>query len=236
MAKFSVNQARVIINRDDYNFDDLPRPVKSGIVIMDPDTGVVKRVIGLQYNPDSLKRGFQIQGSNTDSGDHLEALRLKGPPVETISIEAELDAADQLEMSENKGQLIKTGLHEQLAALETMIYPGSDQVIQNHSMASSGTIEVIPLTAPLTVFVWSKNRVLPVRITEFSITEEAFNTNLNPIRAKVSIGMRVLSVNDVPINSKAGNLYMSYFKGKERFASKAKNPSLDSFGIVGGNL
>ena len=60
-----------------------------------------------------------------------------------------------------------------------------------------GTLEIVPAEAPLTLFVWSKNRMLPVRITEFSITEEAFDPALNPIRAKVSLGLRVLSVNDL---------------------------------------
>ena len=38
-------------------------------------------------------------------------------------------------------------------------------------------------------------------MTEFSITEEAFDTNLNPIRAKISLTMRVLSVNDLTYES-----------------------------------
>ena len=53
------------------------------------------------------------------------------------------------------------------------------------------------MEAPLTLFVWSKSRIVPVRLTEFSVTEEAFDAELNPIRAKVSLGMRVLSVDDL---------------------------------------
>ena len=59
------------------------------------------------------------------------------------------------------------------------------------------------MQSPLTLFIWSKNRIMPVRLTDFSITEEAFDPNLNPIRAKVSLGMRVLSVNDVGFDAKA---------------------------------
>jgi hypothetical protein len=43
------------------------------------------------------------------------------------------------------------------------------------------------MQAPLALFVWSQHRILPVRVTDFSITEEAFDPALNPIRAKVSL-------------------------------------------------
>src|SRR6185369_8891215 len=78
-------------------FPRSPRILKGGIVALDPTTGVVLRVIALQYNPDTLTRSFQIKGVGPESGDRLEALRLKGPPVETIKLEAEIDATDQLE-------------------------------------------------------------------------------------------------------------------------------------------
>ena len=77
------------------------------------------------------------------------------------------------------------------------------------------------MQSALTLFIWSKNRIIPVRLTDFSITEEAFDPNLNPIRAKVSLGMRVLSVNDVGFDAKAGSLYMIYQQQKERLAGLA---------------
>ena len=75
------------------------------------------------------------------------------------------------------------------------------------------------MQAPLTLFIWSKTRILPVRLTDFSITEEAFDPNLNPIRAKVSLGMRVLNVNDVGFDHKAGSLFMIYQQRKEQLAT-----------------
>ncbi|MEP6899858.1 MAG: hypothetical protein ABI870_15145, partial [Rhodanobacter sp.] len=80
---------------------------------------------------------------------------------------------------------------------------------------------------------WSKSRILPVRITEFSITEEAFDVALNPIRAKVSLGLRVLSVNDVPSGHKAASLFMNYLQQKERLASTSAGLPLSAFGITG---
>lgn len=83
------------------------------------------------------------------------------------------------------------------------------------------------------LFVWSKNRILPVRLTDFSITEEAFDTNLNPIRAKVSLGMRVLSVDDLGFDHKGGSLYMAYQQNKEQLANKMKAGAFSSLGIGG---
>jgi hypothetical protein len=89
------------------------------------------------------------------------------------------------------------------------------------------------MEAPLTLFIWSKTRILPVRLTEFSITEEAFDVNLNPIRAKVSLGMRVLSVDDLGFDHKGGNLFMTYLQAKEQLAATSPNATFGTLGIGG---
>jgi hypothetical protein len=73
--------------------------------------------------------------------------------------------------------------------------------------------------------------VIPVRLTEFSITEEAFDPNLNPIRAKVSLGMRVLSVDDLGFDHPGGRIFMSYLTNKETLASKATSAALTTLGL-----
>ena len=70
-----------------------------------------------------------------------------------------------------------------------------------------------------------------MRITDFSITEEAFDPALNPIRAKVSLGMRVLSVDDLGFDSKGGSLFMSYQQQKEQLAAGAARATLSTLGI-----
>jgi hypothetical protein len=130
---------------------------------------------------------LQVQGVTSDSGDRSEALRLKGPPIETIRLEAEIDTADQLEVTE--AAATQHGIFPQLAALETLVYPTSHQLPDNDRLAQAGTLEITPMETPLTLFVWSKARLLPIRLTEFSITEEAFDQALNPIRARISLQM-----------------------------------------------
>ena len=211
-------------------FPGSPRLLRGGIVLVDPNSGAVQRVIALQYNPDTLTRSLQIKAV-TEGGDRSEALRLSGPPVETIKIDAEIDATDQLEFPDQNPTAVQLGIHPQLAALETIVYPTSAQLQSNNSMAQSGTLEILPVETPLTLFVWSKNRVLPVRITDFSITEEAFDPSLNPIRAKVSLGMRVLSINDLNFDHKGNSLFMAYLQQKESIAAKSRSVTLNTLGI-----
>jgi hypothetical protein len=205
--------------------------LKGGIVLLDPDNGKVRRIISLQYNPDTLTRSLQIQGVSAEGGDRSEALRLKGPPIETIKLDAEIDATDQLEFPDQNPNAAQSGIHPQLAALEAIVYPSSGQLQANHARSKAGTLEIIPMQSALTLFIWSRNRIIPVRLTDFSITEEAFDPNLNPIRAKVSLGMRVLSVNDVGFDEKAGSLYMVYQQQKERLARLAPRVSVASLGV-----
>ena len=213
-------------------FPGSPRILKGGIVLIDAASSAVLRVIALQYNPDSLTRSLQVQGVSADGGDRSEVLRLKGPPVETLKLEAEIDATDQLEFPEQNGGVTESGIFAQLAALETMVYPSSGQLRANDVLAQIGTLEIVPMETPLALFVWSRSRILPVRVTEFGITEEAFDTALNPIRAKVSLGLRVLSVNDVPSGHKAASLFMNYLQQKERLAGGAGG-QLSALGLSG---
>jgi hypothetical protein len=214
-------------------FPNSPRLVRGGIVLIDAETAVVKRVIALQYNPDTLSRTLQVQAFSGDSGDRSEAMRIKGPPVETIKLDAEIDATDQLEFPDKNPDATRVGILPQLAALETIVYPTTAQLSSNNALANSGVLEIVPMQAPLSLFVWSQNRILPVRLTDFSITEEAFDPALNPIRAKVSLGMRVLSVNDLGFDHKGGNLFMTYLQKKEQLAARSAAAAITSLGITG---
>jgi hypothetical protein len=209
-----------------------PRLIKGGIVLIDPKSGALIRAIALQYNPDTLSRTLQIQAAGQE-GDRLEALRLKGPPNETIKLDAEIDATDQLEFPEQNPAAGEFGIFPQLAMLETLAYPTSASLSSANGLAGAGTLEIAPSETPLSLFVWSKTRVVPVRVTEFSITEEAFDANLNPIRAKVSLGLRVLTVNDLGFAHRGGSLFMAYLQKKEQLAGRRQSAALSTFGLTG---
>ena len=210
-------------------FPGSPPLLKAGVVLVDPASGAVRRVIALQYTPDTLTRTLQPQGVGGTSQNRSEALRLKGPPIETIKLDAEIDATDQLELG--SGAAVEVGIADQLAALETIVYPAADALVANDALQAAGTLEIAPMESPLVLFVWGRNRVVPVRITDFSITEEAFDTALNPIRAKVSLGLRVLSVDDLGFDHRGGNVFLVYQRAKERLAGGVPARPLGALGL-----
>lgn len=209
-----------------------PRLLKAGIVLVDPQSGTVRRVIALQYNPETLSRSLQVQGAG-EGADRSEALRLKGPAVETYRLEAEIDAADQLAFPEQHRAVVEAGIAPQLAELEGLIQPSATDLLSRKALAAAGTLEIAPMESALALFVWGANRIAPVRVSDFSITEEAFDPALNPIRAKVSLSLRVLSVDDLGFDHKGGGLFMAYLQSREQLANRAAGSGLQTLGLGG---
>ncbi|HEV3052034.1 MAG TPA: hypothetical protein VGX50_17120 [Longimicrobium sp.] len=214
-------------------FPGSPRLLKGGIVLIDPATGAVQRVITLQYNPATLQRSLTARTVAEAGNDRSQALRLTGPPQETYTLEAEIDAADQLEKPAEHQAVVEHGIAPQLAALESILYPPSGRLISNHALAAAGVLEIAPVEQPLMLFVWSRNRVMPVRLTSYSVTEEAFDPRLNPLRAKVSLGFRVLTVDDLGFDHRGGNIYLAYHQQVERLATRAAGGALGDLGLTG---
>lgn len=196
-------------------FSGSPKVLKGAIIGVDLFNPLASIVI-FQYNPDTLTRRLTANAANPNAAQG-EALRLKGPPEETINLTVDIDAADQLERVDPIATSL--GLHPTLASLEMLLYPKSALMIANEVLARFGIIQVVPPEAPLTLFVWSMKRTLPVRLTEFSVTEEAFDPDLNPIRATVTLGMRVLTYQDLGLLSVGGALSMAHQVGKEVMAT-----------------
>lgn len=208
-------------------YADLPRAIRSGLVLVDPTLGTPQRIIIMQFNPDTVTRSLAPQTTTGESGDRSEALRLIGPAVETWKFEADIDGTDQFDTPS------PDGIHPQLALLELLIHPPTDRLRTNQTLAAVGTIEIAPVETPLTLWVWGGKRVLPVRLTELGITETMFDPNLNPVRATVSIGLRVLNVNDLPTGHRGGELFLAHLAQKEQLASTVSPARLGSLGLTG---
>ncbi|GAA1677585.1 MULTISPECIES: hypothetical protein [Streptomyces violaceusniger group] len=220
-------------------YPDIPKPIRSGIVLVDPERGTPQRIIVLQFNPDTLERSLAPQsagdqadsgGGGSGSGDKNEALRLKGPAQETWKFTAEIDATDQFEVA------APDGIHPQLATLEMLVQPTTAKLREAMRLSKKGTIEISPLEMPLTLFTWGSKRVMPVRITELSINESAFDVNLNPIRASLSIGLKVLTVSDLPAGHRGAELYLAHLAQKERLAAAARGGALSALGLNSGDI
>ena len=209
-----------------------PKLVKGGLVVLAPGGSTVLRTIALQYNPDTLSRSYQVQGTGGDGGgERAQPFRLKGPAIETIKLDAEIDATDQLEFPDSHANTVAYGIGPQLAALESLVNPSVDELLSVAAQGANGTLEILPPEAPLVPFIWSKNRVVPVRVSDFSITEEAFDPALNPLRAKVSLGLRVLSTDDLGFTHRGGTLFLSYLRTRETLAAKSGGATLASLDL-----
>jgi hypothetical protein len=196
-------------------FTGSPRLVRGALVAIDPRSGAVVRRVVLQYNPDQVSRTLQLGGGEGEG--RVGLLRARTPPVETIKIEAELDAADALAAGTSRG----LGVAPAIAALEALVYPRVHDLLEQDRLARAGTLEIAGPEPTLTLFAWSVDRVVPVRISELAVTEEAFDPELRPLRARVSLGMRVLSVHDLGAGTRGGNLYLVYQQRKELLADLA---------------
>src|SRR5262245_35160681 len=204
-------------------FPRSPKLLKGALVVFQSQKiGPPPSVIVFQYNPDQLSRSLAHRSAPPDAssvgGAQEDVFRVLGPPVETITLSVELDAADQLEQPERNPEVVVSGLHPALAALELLLYPASTQVLLNRSLAQAGKAQICPADLPLTLLVWGISRAVPVRLTSFSITEEAFDPLLNPIQAKVDLGMRVLTYMELKEDTIGFGAYIAYQAQKEVLA------------------
>ena len=173
-------------------FPRSPRLLKGALVVFETAVPVPTNLIVFQYNPETMGRSFRQQGGEgAEAGKAGDTQHVLMPPVESFQMSVELDAADQLETS---GVLARAvGLHPTLAALELLLYPPSTQIILNKALTLLGSSIISPAEVPLVLLVWGAPRVVPVRVTSVTITEQAFDQLLNPIQARVSLGLRALT-------------------------------------------
>lgn len=205
-------------------FPGSPRTLKGAIVALDIFNPVASVVV-FQYNPEKLTRSISPQ-IGSEGGSRSEVLRLKGAPKETISAEIMIDATDQLEKADPKAASM--GIYPQLSALEMLIYPKSSLVIANTLLSLAGTLAILPPQAPLTLFAWGPSRVVPVVVESMSITEDLHDVSLNPIRARISLGLRVLTYDDLPVTHLGYGIFLAHQVVKETFATLGSLDNLNA--------
>ena len=191
-----------------------PRLQKGAIVAIDPVVPV-PTVIAFQYNPATMSRSLK-PNMVTDGASKAEVRRLEKPPTETITLKAEFDATDGLEVRDPTA--VQMGVYPQLSALERLIYPSSAVVIANTVLTTLGFIEVIPPAAPMTLFVWGAKRVLPVKLSSLNIEETAYDERLNPIQASASLTLQVLSYADLSLLDPSYYIFVAHQVAKESMA------------------
>ncbi len=197
-------------------FPRSPKVLKGGIVAYQiPE--LVPTIVVFQYNPEEVTRSLQSGGGG--GGGRGDANRVNGPPEETLSLSVEIDAADQLERPGENAVTVDNGLHPIIAALEGLLYPAYPMVIANEALALAGSAFIQGEQAPLALLIWGPKRVLPVQLQSLSITEQAFDQKLNPIRAKCDLSLKVLTYRDLDVTNPGYWVYMAAFTQKEVMAA-----------------
>jgi hypothetical protein len=207
-----------------------PRLTKGAIITIDPHNPLAS-IIVFQYNPAEIVRSLTLA---TGASAPVDTLRLTGPPRETISATITIHAVDQLDQP--NPVTARFGIYPELSALEMLMYPKSAQVIASAALAALGTLEVVPPSAPLTLFVWGSKRIAPVALEQLEITEQYHDPNLNPIIATASLRMRVLTYNDFLPREPGYAAFLAYQVVKEAMAMLASASDLASAAAGGARV
>ena len=213
-----------------------PKFLKGALVAYDSQTpGSQPRVIPFQYNPEAMKRTLEKKAVESKGGSSQaskeDVLRAAGPPAESIQISVVLDAADQLSEPDSNRVTVENGLYPILSTLELLLYPPTSLVKDIEAQAGQGQAQISPADLPLVLLVWGKTRVVPVLLSNFSISEESFDVNLNPIRAKVDLSMKVLTYLELKKDTIGYDSYLSYQRNKEQQAGRFQGDSRQSASI-----
>jgi hypothetical protein len=207
-------------------FPGRPRLLRGALEVRDPDReGTKTSRIVFQYNPEKIQRTLASRAAPKDQGGKVgkareDIRRVLGPPVETITMSVVLNAADQLGAGQPDALVAKYGLYPVVATLELLLYPKSYRVKDNQNLAKKGTVQLQQADVPLVILELSKKRKMPIFLTSFSIAEEAFDQNMNPIRAKVDLGMRVLTYMELDDKGEGRKTYVTYQETKENLAQQ----------------
>jgi hypothetical protein len=204
-----------------------PRFLKGALVVYASQEASAPppRVLGFQYNPESVKRtlerrAVEARGGGGGTPNREDMLRAAGPPSEQITMTVTIDGMDALSEPGSHPATVERGVYPELSMLEMLLYPSTASVQQNQSLATQGQVQISPADLPLVLLVWGESRVVPVLITGFTINETGFDANLNPLQASVELNMKVLTYLELKPNTVGRNAYIAYQRHKEEHAQQ----------------
>ncbi len=203
-----------------------PRFLKGALVVYESQDagGPPPKVLGFQYNPESVKRtlerrAVEAKGGGGGTPNKEDLLRAQGPPNETIVMTVTINASEQLEEPDANRTAVESGIYPVLSMLEMILYPSSAKVEEVKSLSTQGEVQISPADLPLVLLVWGESRVVPVLITGFTINESGFDVKLNPIAATVELSMKVLTYLELKSGSVGRDAFLAYQQHKEQHAS-----------------
>ena len=146
-------------------FSRSPRLAKAGLVLIDPESGAIVRIIALQYNSETLTRSLAGPGGRARKPTAARRCASRGRPSRPSRSRRCSTRPTSSSSPTSNAAAVEAGLFPQIAALETLVHPTSAQLRQQDALASAGTLEIAPIETPLALFIWSRHRIVPVRVT-----------------------------------------------------------------------
>jgi hypothetical protein len=229
-----------------------PRILKGAFIRLD-ETGIgaVPQLVIFQYNPESMTRKFKPYVKPADKeADKRDSTDRAAPydPEEEMDVVIYLDASDDLDQGQGHPQAVVIGVADRVAALEMLMYPSTDVGLLSSAVnaiagalgATGGKEVPVNPEVPVVLLAWGPGRIVPVKITSFTVEEQAFNSALYPIRAKVTVGVKVLTEDYftskartksdtlTPAESLARTAYQVALKQKKTLAAANVTGNLDS--------
>jgi hypothetical protein len=167
----------------------------------------VPDVIVFQYNPETMMHTWvQEQPERMPGEETSNPLAVNGMPGETFSFTLAMNSNEEIADGSPPAAAIAqaSGIYSRLAALELLLYPTqasntllgtvSAAITSALSGASTGVTRTVPeAVLPLTLFIWGPGRIVPVRITDLTITEQLYDAALNPTYVEANVSLRVLT-------------------------------------------
>jgi hypothetical protein len=175
-------------------------------------------LITFQINPETITHAWTeavAPQAPSDPKIRYSPLAVTGVPGETFAFTLMLDSdeqqADVATDPVGARLALVSGIYTRLAGLELLQFPtpmpAGSLVGQVSAAASASTqgasaadsaSQTVPLSqVPIVLFVWGPQRIVPVRVTAFSVTEKLFDGLLNPTHAEAQITLAVLTPDEL---------------------------------------
>ncbi len=167
-----------------------------------------------QYNPETVSRSLTLQAGTGDEGGRSKAPVFGGAAKGTISLAARLEAIPGTGSD---------GILPQMAAIELLLYPTSDDVTAMDATLDAGKRAVAGWPMP-SITLELGSRAVPVSLTSVGVEEQEYDIALTPIRATLTLSFTIVTYSSVDDEDVRAQQFLEHQKYLETLASSAQRP------------
>ena len=162
-------------------------------------------IIPFQFNPETISRtkrvkenpsrspGGQARAARPESINLGEATQHLVSEWESFTLTVRLDAQDAIALGDERAK--EVGISHILSTFEKLITPQPGGQLKDRSSqaeSAEGYSYSGQYAIPVALFTWGKRRSIPIHLNSLQVEETLYLPNLYPIRATLSVGVKVL--------------------------------------------